>query len=293
MFRVGIIGTENSHAMAFTRFFNLPQADTGEVPFPDIRIVGVYGKDPATAQQIIDEVDNTLFLAEKESDFIGKVDAMMITNRKGSEHAAAARPFIELGMPVFIDKPFTSDYAEAVELAEMAKRTGSKILAGSSVKLAPDVVTMQRIVTNLRASGEFLSASFNYPADFESIYDGFFFYSPHLVEMALAVLGEGIESVQAFKAENDVLVVAKYSDAYTSWHFTKGAQQYSVVVYGAKRNYLREVDLSLIYELECTKFASMLKYGTMPQTYEQITLPVRVIECIIESLDTGKPVTIR
>ena len=200
MFRVGIIGTENSHAMAFTRFFNLPQADTGEVPFPDIRIVGVYGKDPATAQQIIDEVDNTLFLAEKESDFIGKVDAMMITNRKGSEHAAAARPFIELGMPVFIDKPFTSDYAEAVELAEMAKRTGSKILAGSSVKLAPDVVIMQRIVTNLRVSGEFLSASFNYPADFESIYDGFFFYSPHLVEMALAVLGEGIESVQAFKA---------------------------------------------------------------------------------------------
>ena len=46
MFRVGIIGSENSHALAFTKIFNLSGA------YEDIRVVGVWGEDPEASEKI-------------------------------------------------------------------------------------------------------------------------------------------------------------------------------------------------------------------------------------------------
>ncbi|MEX0612040.1 MAG: Gfo/Idh/MocA family oxidoreductase [Pirellulales bacterium] len=40
-------------------------------------------------------------------DVIGQVDAVIIPTDKGEEHLERARPFIEAGLPVFIDKPLT------------------------------------------------------------------------------------------------------------------------------------------------------------------------------------------
>lgn len=47
-------------------------------------------------------------------DVIGQVDAVIIPTDKGEEHLDRARPFIEAGLPVFIDKPLTtrSDHLE-------------------------------------------------------------------------------------------------------------------------------------------------------------------------------------
>jgi predicted dehydrogenase len=41
------------------------------------------------------------------TDVIGQVDAVLIPTDKGEEHLDRARPFIEAGVPVFIDKPLT------------------------------------------------------------------------------------------------------------------------------------------------------------------------------------------
>src|SRR5690348_6317397 len=40
-------------------------------------------------------------------DVIGQVDAVVIPTDKGGEHLERARPFIEAGIPVLIDKPLT------------------------------------------------------------------------------------------------------------------------------------------------------------------------------------------
>ena len=42
-YKIGIIGTENSHAYAFASLINLPYKD-GKIMFPDCRVTHVYGQ---------------------------------------------------------------------------------------------------------------------------------------------------------------------------------------------------------------------------------------------------------
>ena len=68
MWKVGIIGTENLHAMAFAKILNLPDPQTGKRPYGDIRVVGVYGPDMDTAQAVKEQAQAE-FIAERPEDY--------------------------------------------------------------------------------------------------------------------------------------------------------------------------------------------------------------------------------
>src|SRR4051812_2572608 len=51
-------------------------------------------------------------------DVIGQVDAVIIPTDKGEEHLERARPFIAAGLPIFIDKPLTTDAGHLKQFAE-------------------------------------------------------------------------------------------------------------------------------------------------------------------------------
>lgn len=286
MYRIGIIGTENSHALAFSKIINLPDPHTGKMTYPDARVVGVFG-DTENSRAIIAEAKAD-FITENADDFFGKVDAMLITNRKGSLHTQYAMPFIEKGMPLFIDKPFTSDVGEAEKLIEAAKKSGSKLCGGSGCKLAYDAAILKNNVRELIAAGNMLSASINFSADPESEYDGFYFYAPHLTEMALEIFGENVKSVYATENNGSRISIWKYDNYDVSLHFTKGAAASSAVIYAVNGNIMRNIDISMIYEREVRHFIHMLRTGEMPSSYERLVSPVKMIAAIEESVKSGK-----
>jgi predicted dehydrogenase len=291
MFKIGIIGTENSHAMAFAKIINLPDPVTGEILYPDAKVVGVYGPDKVTAQAIVNEA-RAEFVAESPEEFFGKVNAMLITNRKGSLHAKYAMPFIEKGMPLFIDKPFTSNVAEAENLVAAAKQSGSKICGGSGCKHAYDVLVLQNNVRELINSGKMISASINFAADIKSEYDGFYFYGSHLTEMAIKIFGPDVKSV--FTLENNAgrISVWRYKNFDVSLHFTTDAPASSAVIFAKNGNITRNIDISMIYKEEVKQLINMLRTGEMPASYDSLVLPVRLIDAIEESAKTGKEIFI-
>ncbi|MEG0878837.1 MAG: Gfo/Idh/MocA family oxidoreductase, partial [Oscillospiraceae bacterium] len=256
MYRIGIIGTENSHALAFAKIFNTPDLKLGEFIYPDARVVGIYGPDHESEVNICKQC-NIEFVANTPQDFFGKVDAMMITCRKGSVHASYAMPFIEKGIPVFIDKPFTCDINEANTLIETAKGLNVPLTGGSGCKYAYDVLALENHADELKRNGEFLTGCINYSADKNSVYDGLYFYAPHLVEMALTIFGYDMQSVKAFERENVITVIARYKAYDITMNFTNSTNDAACIIIGKKDNFYRQIDISTIYALEVERFITM------------------------------------
>lgn len=285
MIRIGIIGTENSHAMAFAQAINLPD-ENGKMRFPDVRVVGVYGPDLESARQIINET-GVDFLAEKPEDFFGKVDAMIVTCRKGSLHAQYAKPFLEAGLPMFIDKPFTVDLAEAKELAKISEEKGAALCGGSGCKFAYDILVLRDTVKRWKKDGQFVTGMMNFAADPDSVYDGFFFYSSHLTEMALVTFGYDPRSLVAIEKNGSRTCVLRYDDYDVTLNYTRGTSVSTGVLIGKKANVARKIDISMIYLQEVTAFIHALQTGKVPFTREELVKPVAVINAIEESVRLG------
>ena len=295
MHRIGIIGTENSHALAFAKIINQPDPETGKCRYPDVRITGVYGPDTDSPKKIMDEA-GVDFIAKEPQEFFGKVDAMSINCRKGSLHYKYAIPFVEKGMPVFIDKPFTSDITEGEKLIAAAKKSGSKLCGGSSARLVPDTQILKNIVKGLIAKNEFITASLNYAADTSSEYDGFFFYSPHLTEIALEIFGKDVKSLVSFEKNCSRISVWRYGNFDITLNYSKGTRESGAFIIAKNENIFREIDVGhnldihLAYMLELDHFVHMIRTGEMPGTYEDLLTPVKMISAVEESVKTGKEI---
>ena len=64
----------------------------------------------------------------------GEIDGLVVTARHGDNHYKYAKPYIDSGIPMFIDKPITIDEAEAVTFMRALKAKNVRISGGSSLK---------------------------------------------------------------------------------------------------------------------------------------------------------------
>lgn len=279
MIRIGIYGAENSHAMAFSRIFN------GNDPrYADLRVVAIGGEEEAASRAVMQECGVELYAARPE-DMLDCVDAVMITSRDGALHAGYARPFLERGIPAFIDKPFTRDVSQAEELIRLAQAHGSRIMGGSSVKLVQDVLELEAVAKDPE-NGRRIGGSVWAPVNMHNDYGDIWFYAAHLVEVCLRLFGMP-RAVQAFRSGDDVTCIARYADCDVSLHFAQGAYHYGATVLTEKEAATRAIDISECYAYEAEEFAQLVRTGKMPETYEQLVLPVKVMAAIVRSLECG------
>ena len=99
MYKIAILGCENSHANNFLRVIYK------EKLVSDVEVVGVYSYDMEAAQKLHEEYG--VAVAESYDAFVGKVDGIMITARHGDNHYKYAKPYLDSGIPMYIDKPIT------------------------------------------------------------------------------------------------------------------------------------------------------------------------------------------
>jgi hypothetical protein len=290
MVRIGIIGTENSHAMAFTKLFNQP-GENGACRHPGYRVTGVFGPIVETAEKVVQE-GGADYVAGDYTELLGKIDALMVTSRRGSVHHQYATPFIDAGIPVFVDKPFTVDPAQAEDICARAKKSGAPLWGGSTFKLVYDNLMMRHFVSGMRAKGTFRGAAVNYCVMTDSEYDGFYFYAPHLTETALTAFGPDMRAVHAFGKDKNVTVLARYDDYDVSLHYTAGTWKMTFALYGSEGNIVRDIDSSMGYPLVVDDFVKMIETRTPPEDYKELVRPVYVMNAIMKSLETGKEVAL-
>lgn len=284
MFRIGIIGSENSHAMAFAKIFNGFDPNC-ETKYDDIRVVAVGGHYPEASQKVFDECKLD-FIAEKPEDMLGKVDAVMVTARNGQFHPEFARPFIEAGIPAFVDKPFANCGDEALALARLAKEKKVPLVGGSSTKLVYDVLMLRNAFRTQFPDG-ICGGNVVAPVNMENEWGGFYFYSAHLAEISMTIFGYDPKSVIAWKGDKGVTAVAKYDGYCVSNHFAEGNYSYGASIYGKGKTVSRDIELSMCYQHECQIFVDMLRTGKMAHSYEELVWPVYYLNAIKKSYETG------
>lgn len=290
MIRIGIIGTESTHAMAFAKFFNTPD-EHGIYRYENIRVTVIAGCAEDNAK-ICNSVD-VAYQMQNYEEMLGQVDAVMITTRRGSEHYAQAIPFIEHGIPVFLDKPFTADLTQGEKLLELILKGKSLVMGGSGCKYAPEIQKLKEKVRMLRENEGLLSASMGFTS-MDSPYDGFWFYAPHLVEMALEAFGYDPLFISANENKNGILAMLQYADVAVSLHFDKRLPDASYTLYTTYGTEFSSIDISEIYMLEADRFAQMLLHGKLPQPMEGLADHVRVIDAIQTSCcHDGRPVMVK
>jgi len=291
MYRIGLIGSDNSHGLGFAKLCNFPDEKTGEFLYPEMRITAVYGHEKERTEQVArDGAIEKIY--ERAEDMIGEVDSVMVIFRHGSKHLKYTLPFIEAGLPVWVDKPFTSDVKEAEELAAAAKRKNIPIAGGSSVIFSPDVQTLAFAAQKDASLGGVIAGYLNFPGDIRSEYDGIFFYGPHSVEMMLAIFGRGALSVTSTVANEKLVAVVRYPTFHVVLNFVQTYHRFDGIVYGENKTVAREIDTAATQKLGLDEFYEMLKTKKSPRPVEDQVLSVKILAAMEKSVKNGGEVFI-
>lgn len=287
-YRIGILGTENSHASGFAEYINKPD-ENGNMRCPDCRVTMVYGHYPEACEHLVKEY-GVEKIANSIEEMLGNVDAVMVTARDGKFHLEFAKPFLEAGIPAFIDKPFTVDPKETVELISIAKKNNTPICGGSCLKFADSIEELKKMVID--ADGKLAGGTVSAPIMLDSEYSGFFFYASHLTEMTLEVFGYNPRSITAVRHNGGVCATINYDGFSVTNHYNTGVYDYMVTLYLESGSVQKSIDLSMAGKKECANFINMLYTGEMSRPYEEFAIPVYYMNAVKKAYETGERVDI-
>ena len=281
MFKVAILGCENSHA---NNFLNAIYKDK---IVDDVEIVGVYGYDPIDedpAQKLHDEFG--VPVASSYDEFVGKVDGIIITARHGDNHYKYAKPYLDSGIPMFIDKPITCSQADAIDFMADLKARNIPVSGGSVCVTAQHVQTLKKAVqegTYGKVYGGFLRA----PVNMENPYGDFFFYCQHLVQVMMEIFGNYPKSVQVFQNDKTYTCVVRYADYDVTIVFQDENYLYYAGI-SCEKGFIGNSYSDLPFDKEFMEFHDLLLGHPQQKSYEDFFAPVYVQNAIARSIQSGK-----
>jgi len=287
VFKLGIVGSDNSHAIAFGCLANLEEGFQG-LRVPDVRVTHIYGTDPERTREVAEKCRIPHVVRELR-EMIGEVDGIACVWRHGSKHLRDTLPFLEAGIPAFVDKPLASSVADARALIEAAQKAGVGFTSFSTLRFARP--TVEYIQSLKETAGELTSGVSTGPADQNSEYDGIFFYGIHAVELMNAVFGYGCESVTA-TAHNSIVAACKFKTGplVVVNLLANAAYVFHLVAFGTKGWKEYPVDSSTCYYEGMQVFLEALRTGKWPFSSEELLEPVKVLAAIEKSLTERREV---
>jgi hypothetical protein len=207
MIKLGMLDFDTSHVVEFAKRLNHKDIDAEQWVDGAQVVVACAGESLIMPERIPGykkEIEKLgIPLVDKPEEMIGKVDGMLIESQEGGVHWNRARPFMEAGLPCFIDKPFTCGVDDAKRLAEFAERKKLPIMSASALRYAPELVKFLADANH----GKILGAFAYSPGSLNARNPGLYHYGIHAVEILYTIMGRGCERVSCTH-ERDVDVVS-------------------------------------------------------------------------------------
>lgn len=283
--RIGIVGAENSHCAHIARSLNVDKAVRG------VEVTHIWGETAEFARAAAEE-GKVATTVEDPTDMIGSVDGVVVDHRHGKDHLPAARPFVEAGIPVFVDKPFCTDLREGVEFVRFARGKGVPITSYSVLSLQQSA---RRFGEEMRKLGTLRSLVTAGPCDLESEYGGVFFYGIHQVDLICNLIDAAPVKAMAFRSGDDGVAAVGFQSGPTAvmnllkdwWSGGFTATAYGDEAPGVHHSALPFDDQMYVSGIQL--FCKMFETGEEPLPARLYLRPVAVLDAIQRSLEAGGP----
>jgi predicted dehydrogenase len=211
--KVGIIGLDTSHAIAFTKIMNVDKDPSVE----GFRMVAAYqwgSKDiasstnryPKYVQQVKEmgvEVVPTI------DDLLAKVDVVCLETNDGREHFWQAEKVFASGKRVFIDKPLAHNLKDALKIYEAGRKYNAQYFSSSALRFS-NVAKAARAGEYGKIRGAALISPS--PLEEQGTHNYYTWYGIHGFEPLVAIMGMGVEKVACFRNDTDDAIIATWKD---------------------------------------------------------------------------------
>ena len=211
--KVGIIGLDTSHSIAFTKLMNVdkdPDCAGFRVvaAYPlgskDIfsctnRIPGYMEKVKEMGVEIVDSIDTLL----------AKVDVVCLETCDGREHLQQAKKVFASGKLAFIDKPLAHNLRDAIQIYELGKAMGAKWFSSSALRYSDVAVKARAGEYGPIRGAALISPS---PLEEQGTHNFYTWYGIHGFEPLVAIMGMGVDKVSCFRNETDDVINATWKD---------------------------------------------------------------------------------
>ena len=236
--RVGIIGTDTSHVIEFTRIFNDP-SDPEHVP--GVRVVAAFKGGSPDVTESRNRVDKyaadlrdkwKIEIVDDIPKLCSMVDGVLLESVDGRVHLNQAKPVFAAGKPVFIDKPLAASYQDAKEIARLASQAGVPWFSSSSLRYWGETQRLR----NPQGLGRILGYSVYSPSPTEPHHPDLMWYGIHGVEILYTLMGTGCESVSRMSTEDEDVAVGKWKGGRLGVMrgFRSGLYAYGITVFTDK-----------------------------------------------------------
>lgn len=236
--RVGIIGLDTSHAVAFTKTLNATDA---AAIYGGYKVVAAYPKGSNDIKTSIDRIPGYteevkqigVEIVGSIAELLKKVDVVFLETNDGRLHLEQALQVLKARKPMFIDKPIAASLADAAAIFAAAKKYNTPVFSSSSLRYTEGIAEIAK-----GKIGKVLGAETFSPAKYEKTHPDLFWYGIHGVETLFALMGTGCKTVTRIHTTDTDVVVGVWNDGRIgSFRGTRtGKNDYGGRVFGEKAN---------------------------------------------------------
>lgn len=221
-------------------------------------------------------------LVDRPAAMIGKVDGMLIESQQGGVHWERALPFLEAGLPCYIDKPFTCGVADAQKLVALARAKKVPLFSASSLRYAPELVSFMKD----RGHGRILGAIAYGPASLHELNPGLYHYGIHAVEVLYTLMGPGCRRVTCTHEKDTDVVTGQWNDGRlaTVRGIRAGKSAYGCLAFTEQGVQAVPIGTAYLYRELLKKIVQMFETKQAPL---DIAVTVEIIAFIEAALRSG------
>lgn len=210
--KIGIIGLDTSHSIAFTKFIN--GADKKE-EYKDFQIVAAYPYGSKAIKSSYDRIPGYIEQVKEMGveivtsipELLDKVDCVLLETNDGNLHLEQAYEVFKAGKIMFIDKPIGANLAQAIAIYELSKKYNVPIFSSSALRYVPESQKLRN-----GELGEVQGVNTYTPGTLEPSHADMAWYGIHGIEALFTVMGTGCVSVNRMSSEGSDVIVGLWDD---------------------------------------------------------------------------------